>query len=142
MLTLPREWEEAIRTEGEAAYPNECCGVLLGQYGDTGSRTVEGIIPIHNAREAEEQYHRFQIDSEDLMKAEKEARKQNRDVLGFYHSHPDHPARPSEYDQEHALPFYSYIIVGVEKGKSAELTSWELKTDRTQFLEEELKSWR
>jgi proteasome lid subunit RPN8/RPN11 len=67
------------------------------------------------------------------MKAELAARKRGWEVLGFYHSHPDHPARPSDYDREYALPFYSYVIVAVERGKAAELTSWELAADRGQF---------
>jgi proteasome lid subunit RPN8/RPN11 len=142
MLTIGAEWDAAIRREGEKAYPNECCGVLLGQLLDDNSRRVENILPIDNKREEAEQYHRFEIQPEDYMRAEKEARSQGRDVLGFYHSHPDHPAKPSGFDQDHALPFYSYIIVAVEKGKAAALTSWELTTDRSQFLEEEIKSWR
>jgi proteasome lid subunit RPN8/RPN11 len=74
------------------------------------------------------------------MRAELAARKEGRDVLGFYHSHPDHPAEPSDFDREHALPFYSYIIVSVEKGRAVNLRSWELAPDRAKFLEEEL--WR
>jgi proteasome lid subunit RPN8/RPN11 len=100
---------------------------------DSGKKQASGIIPIENAREAEEQYHRFRIEAEDLMKAELAARKQGWDVLGFYHSHPDHPAWPSDYDREYALPFYSYVIVSVERGKAAELTSWELAADRGEF---------
>jgi proteasome lid subunit RPN8/RPN11 len=142
MIELGAEWDTAIRREGEKAYPNECCGVLLGMILDDNGRRVENILPIDNKREEAEQYHRFEIQPEDYMRAEKTARSQGRDVLGFYHSHPDHPARPSGFDQDHALPFYSYIIVAVEKGKAADLTSWELTTDRTQFLEEEIKSWR
>ncbi|GHV49714.1 hypothetical protein AGMMS49579_02180 [Spirochaetia bacterium] len=142
MIDLKAEWDATIRREGENAYPNECCGVLLGTLLEDDSRRVENILPIDNKREEAEQYHRFEIQPEDYMRAEKEARSQGLDVLGFYHSHPDHPARPSGFDQDHALPFYSYIIVAVEKGKSASLTSWELTTDRTQFLEEEIKSWR
>ncbi|GHV45409.1 hypothetical protein AGMMS49546_31110 [Spirochaetia bacterium] len=136
MISIGSEWDAAIRREGEKAYPNECCGVLLGTLLDDNSRRVENILPIANTREEAEQYHRFEIQPEDYMRAEKEARSQGRDVLGFYHSHPDHPARPSGFDQDHALPFYSYIIVAVEKGRSAALTSWELTTDRAQFLEE------
>jgi proteasome lid subunit RPN8/RPN11 len=93
-------------------------------------------MPIHNAREEAEQYHRFKIEPEDVMRAEKAARAQSRDVLGFYHSHPGHPARPSEYDRDNAVPFYSYIIVSVEKSGAAELTSWRLSDDRNEFLEE------
>ncbi|GHV95753.1 hypothetical protein AGMMS50293_20730 [Spirochaetia bacterium] len=140
MLKLSAQWQNAIHAEGEKAYPNECCGVLLGAFFDDDRideyRLVENIIPINNAREQTEQYHRFKIEPEDLMRAEKEAKAQKREVLGFYHSHPDHPARPSEYDRNNAFPFYSYIIVSVEKGKAAELTSWRLTDDRKEFLEE------
>jgi proteasome lid subunit RPN8/RPN11 len=144
MIKFNAEIEAAIRNEGEKAYPNECCGVLLGKFGgaDQGdssadeSALVESIIPIENAHEADEQYHRFRIEAEDVMRAEKEARKQNKDVVGFYHSHPDHPAKPSEYDKNQALPFYSYIIVSVVKKKAADLTSWTLSPDRSEFLED------
>ena len=137
MIRLPAQLQNAIRTEGEKAYPNECCGVLLGAINSGDDcRTVENIMPIHNAREAEEQYHRFKIEPEDFVRAEKEARRQNNEVLGFYHSHPDHPARPSEYDRNNALPFYSYLIVSVEQKKAAALTSWRLTEDRKLFIEE------
>jgi proteasome lid subunit RPN8/RPN11 len=147
VIALSAEWEGAIRTEAEGAYPNECCGILLGTTlpgkpsgGD--QRVVAGIIPIRNSREEAEQYHRFQIEPEDLMRAEVEARKRGQDVLGFYHSHPDHPARPSDFDREHALPFYSYIIVAADKGKAGDFTSWELRPDRSQFIQEEIVTWR
>jgi proteasome lid subunit RPN8/RPN11 len=146
MITLGNELEQAIRAEGEKAYPNECCGILLGKIesaesgSGTGRRRTERIIPIENSKEEAEQYHRFEIQPEDLMRAELAARKEGRDVLGFYHSHPDHPAEPSDFDREHALPFYSYIIVSVEKGRAGNLRSWELAPDRAKFLEEEL--WR
>jgi proteasome lid subunit RPN8/RPN11 len=100
---------------------------------------VEAIVPIENAWDAGEQYHRFQISPEDMMQAEREARKRGLDVLGFYHSHPDHPARPSDFDREQALPFYSYIITAVEQGRAGELASWELKTDRSEFLVEAIE---
>jgi proteasome lid subunit RPN8/RPN11 len=140
MIQVSAQWQAAIRAEGEAAYPNECCGVLLGALRNDDSRVVESIIPINNAREEAEQYHRFKIEPEDVMRAEKAARAQSRDVLGFYHSHPDHPARPSEYDRDNAVPFYSYIIVSVEKSGAAELTSWRLSDDRNEFLEEAVRS--
>jgi proteasome lid subunit RPN8/RPN11 len=136
VITLARALEAAIHAEGEKAYPNECCGVLLGTQDAAGVRHVETLLPIDNARESEEQYHRFRIEADDFIRAESEARAQGRDVLGFYHSHPDHPALPSEYDREYALPFYSYIIVSVTKGKAGLLTSWELTLDRSRFVEE------
>jgi proteasome lid subunit RPN8/RPN11 len=141
MIRLSEELEARIRREGEAAYPNECCGIILGVPEEDGTRRAEALKPVLNAREQEEQYHRFRIESEDLMKAELEARKQKRDVLGFYHSHPDHPSRPSEFDRENALPFYSYIIIAVEQGRSAAITSWELTADSREFKQEEI-TWR
>jgi proteasome lid subunit RPN8/RPN11 len=135
MIQASARWLNAIRAQGEKAYPNECCGILLGALSDDDTRILENILPIDNAREQAEQYHRFEIEPEDLLRAEKEAKAQNREVLGFYHSHPDHPARPSEYDRNNALPFYSYIIVSVEKKKAASLTSWRLSGDREIFEE-------
>ncbi|MDR1311419.1 MAG: M67 family metallopeptidase [Burkholderiaceae bacterium] len=136
MMQLTSALRQAICAEGERAYPNECCGILLGQQREEGVRCADEIIPIHNAREAAEQYHRFLIEPDDVLRAELRAQEQGKDVLGFYHSHPDHPAQPSEYDREHALPFYSYVIVSVEKGKATDLTSWALSTDRTRFADE------
>ncbi|GHV28620.1 hypothetical protein AGMMS4952_12760 [Spirochaetia bacterium] len=139
MIALSTDREGLIRREGERAYPNECCGIILGSIAADNCRVVVDSIAIENAREAGEQYHRFRIEPEDLMKAELAARKRKLDVLGFYHSHPDHPAKPSDYDKEHALPYYSYIITAVDKGTAVDFTSWELKTDRSEFLQEHIK---
>lgn len=128
--------EQAIRQHGRHTYPNECCGVLLGHIVNSDHAIVIDILPIDNAREQDEQYHRFVITAEDLFKAERQAQRQGLDVVGFYHSHPDHPAIPSEYDREHALPFYSYVIVAVAKGQDEALTSWRLSLDRQQFIQE------
>jgi proteasome lid subunit RPN8/RPN11 len=138
MLTLSKKTEQAIRAEGERVYPNECCGVLLGETAEDGGRSVADILPVDNRRESEEQYHRFVITAEDFMRAEAAAAKRGLDVVGVYHSHPDHPAAPSDYDRTHALPFYSYIIVAVEKGSAGAFTSWELSPDRETFLQEEI----
>jgi proteasome lid subunit RPN8/RPN11 len=129
--------ENEIKSEGEKAYPNECCGILFGILSEE-KKTVTQILPIGNEYSENEQYHRFLIAPEQMMQAEKQARAKRLDVLGFYHSHPDHPARPSDFDREHALPFYSYVITAVEKSKAKETTSWILKDDRTQFLAEEI----
>jgi len=136
MLKLSSELEKNIRAEGETAYPNECCGILIGDVDNAGVKTAMRGIPINNASEGSEQYHRFLIKPEDMMKAEQTARSMKLDVIGFYHSHPDHPSAPSGYDKDHALPFYSYVIVSVDKGKAQILTSWELKDDRTDFTQE------
>ena len=138
MLKLFPEHEKIIRAEGESAYPNECCGILIGEIDDKGVKTVKYTEAIRNAREDVEQYHRFLITPEDMMQAERNARKRKQDVVGFYHSHPDHPALPSDYDKEHALPFYSYVIVSVNKKKAEDLTSWELTADRKNFESEKI----
>jgi len=138
MLRLSSDLEKNVRTDGETAYPNECCGVLIGEIGNDGVKTARRTLTIDNAREDGEQYHRFLITPEDMMKAEQTARSVKLDVIGFYHSHPDHPSAPSGYDKDHALPFYSYVIVSVDKGKAQILTSWELKDDRTDFVKEEI----
>jgi proteasome lid subunit RPN8/RPN11 len=130
--------ENDIRAEGEKAYPNECCGVIFGETGENGDKTVRMIEPIDNSREESEKYHRFLITPEDMLKAELKAKGLKLDVLGFYHSHPDNPAKPSDYDKEHALPFYSYIINAVDKGVSGDFTSWELTADRETFIAEEI----
>jgi proteasome lid subunit RPN8/RPN11 len=129
VILLNAEAERRIREEGEKAYPNECCGFLLGARGAEGlsaggERRADLVLAVENTREPGEQYHRFVISPEDYMRAEKEAVKQEREIFGIYHSHPDHPAKPSDYDREHALPFYSYLILAVKAGKAAELTSW------------------
>jgi proteasome lid subunit RPN8/RPN11 len=138
MLKLYSELEHNIRTDGEAAYPNECCGIILGDITDDGVKNAKRTVAIHNSREEGEQYHRFLITPEDMLRAEQEARAAKLEVIGFYHSHPDHPSAPSGYDKDHALPFYSYIIVSVDKGKAQILTSWELTDDRTDFVQENM----
>jgi len=139
MLVLSADQEKIIRAEGEKAYPNECCGFLVGEVDKAGVKTVKDVQAIDNSREDGEQYHRFLITPEDMMRAEQTARSMKLDVVGFYHSHPDHPAAPSEYDKDHALPFYSYVIVSVKQGKADELTSWELTLDRKEFIIEAVR---
>ncbi|MBI4460130.1 MAG: M67 family metallopeptidase [Acidobacteria bacterium] len=131
-----KEWE-GIRQQGSAAYPNECCGVLLGKE-QNGRKVVVDILPLPNARE-DSPRNRFLILPEDLLHSDREARRRGLDILGFYHSHPDHPARPSEYDREHAWPWYTYLIVAVEQGVPRDLTGWLLSEDRTSFLPEEVE---
>ncbi|MCL2078007.1 MAG: M67 family metallopeptidase [Oscillospiraceae bacterium] len=138
MIYISEEIKNLIKAEGEKAYPNECCGVIYGNYDDC--KKAVSIEPIINASEDGEQYHRFLITPENMLKAELKAREQKLDIIGFYHSHPDHPAAPSEYDKEHALPFYSYVIVSVIKGRAEDFTSWELSDDRENFNSEEIEN--
>ena len=133
-LELPEPLARQIREEGAAAYPNECCGILFGRdvaAGGVTRRVLEAIDPVPNEFEESEQYHRFRIEKA-LLAAEKSCTG-GRLVLGFYHSHPDHPARPSEYDREHAWPFYSYVIVAVDKRQPGDMTSWVLSEQTKQF---------
>lgn len=135
-LVLERKFIKQIEAEGAAAYPNECCGIMFGRdVSDSqgGSRIVERLMPVKNDFETGEQYHRFSISGKQLMDAEKNASLHGQMVLGFYHSHPDHPAKPSEYDRQHAWPFYSYVIVAITKREATDMTSWLLDEQTATF---------
>jgi proteasome lid subunit RPN8/RPN11 len=137
MIILKTDQFNNILRHGEADYPYECCGLLIGHFED-GKKIVLETFPISNAREEEAKRNRFLITPEEFSRGEKHARKENLDVVGFYHSHPDHPARPSQFDFEHAWPLYSYVIVSVVKGEATILSSWELKDDRSEFSSEKI----
>ncbi len=151
-LKLRRAHSGQIRGHGAQDYPNECCGILLGR-ADGGSKEVLQVVPLRNLRRdarqaqellpldspgAESERNRFLIDPQDQIRVEKDARAQGREVLGYYHSPPDHPARPSNYDREHAWPWYSSVIVSIEKGEPKELTCWVLTEDRSRFDPEQI----
>lgn len=126
-LRLSNSVVEEIRREGEQAYPGECCGILAGRTGDV--KEVLRLAPAMNRRTDDP--HRYLISPDDLRLIEARLRSSGQEVLGFYHSHPDHPATPSAFDTEQAWPWYSYIIVGVNRGRAAELASWVLVDDRS-----------
>ena len=135
-LVLTSAQRRQIEADGIAAYPNECCGIMYGR--DTAiGRMVEELEPVANAFESGEQYHRFSISGEQLMKAEKKCTG-GKMVLGFYHSHPDHPARPSEYDRVHAWPFYSYVIVAIHQRQPKDMTCWLLDEASEQFEQQHI----
>ncbi|MDR3210687.1 MAG: M67 family metallopeptidase [Planctomycetota bacterium] len=138
MLKISPDISQAIRSEAEAAYPEECCGAILGIIPASGEKLGRVIRPVVNRQADGSRHNRFLITAEAMLELEKYALSQGVDVLGFYHSHPDHPAKPSEFDQENALPFYSYVIIGVDRGVAGEMTCWELSPDRTNFHLEEL----
>ena len=137
MIELTEKHLAEIRRHGERDYPFECCGLLVGK-SETNRKLVIETSPISNAREEEAKRNRFLIRPDELMRGEKQAREKGLDVVGFYHSHPDDRAVPSQYDLEHAWPAYSYIVVAVEKGRAADLRSWEMEPDRSRFNEEEV----
>jgi proteasome lid subunit RPN8/RPN11 len=138
MIEFTEEQLVEMRQHGERDYPFECCGLMLGRFENHGRKIVTETYPISNAREEEAKRNRFLIRPEELMRGEKYAREKGLDVVGFYHSHPDERAVPSKYDLEHAWPTYSYIVVSVEKGRMADLRSWEMETDRSRFNVEEI----
>ena len=128
-LTMTRSVDAAIRRHGQETYPHECCGALVGANG----RVVD-LVPLPNTTE-EGPRRRFLVRPSDYQLAERRAREVGAELLGFYHSHPDHPARPSQYDLDHAWPTFAYIIVSVANGTAADMTVWYLKDDRSSFEE-------
>ena len=139
MLNIDEEQLAAIRQHGEEDHPYECCGLLLGSFSADGAKSVVETFAISNAREESAKRNRFLITPEELLRGEKYARSKQLDIVGFYHSHPESPAVPSQYDLEHAWPTYSYIIVSVMSRKAADLFSWEQQPDRSKFDREEIR---
>jgi len=137
MITISENQLNEIRGHGIRDYPYECCGLLLGRYQADG-KVVTETYPISNAREESAKRNRFLITPEELMRGEQYARARDLEIVGFYHSHPDSPAAPSQYDLDHAWPFFSYIIVSVRAGKPEAMTSWRLREDRSAFDPERL----
>jgi proteasome lid subunit RPN8/RPN11 len=135
VVLLRTEHYNAIVLHAEADYPYECCGILLGRFLSDGKQILD-VVPISNARTDEAKRTRFLIEPHEYLLGEKKARERELDIIGFYHSHPDHSAIPSEYDRLHAWPLYSYIIVSVKEGSSSEMFSWQLQEDRERFFPE------
>ena len=128
----------AITAHAERDYPHECGGMLIGRFAE-GKKSVTETFPLENAREEEARHNRVLILPKDVLRAERYAREKGLDVIGYYHSHPDSPAVPSQYDLDHALPVWSYVIASVIDGKVADIRSWEMENDRSKFNEEQLE---
>ncbi len=129
----------SIAREAEAAYPDEMCGILIGRDGQGPQgqwRLVERIELVPNIFAKSEQHHRFEIDPKRLLAADRTATAHGQTILGYYHSHPDHPARPSDYDTQQAWPVYSYLIVSVQNGKAADITAWRFHEQASRFVEQ------
>lgn len=131
MIEISKKLLDRIKFHGEEIYNEECCGALFGISSDK-NRIILDIHEFENEKE-ESRQNRFVITPEKYRLAEKLAENKNLQLIGFYHSHPDHPAQPSQFDIEHALPWFIYIIVSVNNGKANNLTSWILKEDRSEF---------
>jgi proteasome lid subunit RPN8/RPN11 len=128
-LTMTPAVDESIRRHGRETYPHECCGALVGR-----DDRVADVVPLPNTTE-EGPRRRFLVRPADYREAERKAGELGGELLGFYHSHPDHPARPSQYDLDHAWPNFAYIIVAVAQGAATDMTVWFLKEDRSSFDE-------
>jgi proteasome lid subunit RPN8/RPN11 len=128
-LTISAAVDQAIRRHGEETYPHECCGALVGK-----GAFVNEIVTLANTTE-EGPRRRFLVRPSDYRLAESRATELGGELLGFYHSHPDHPARPSQYDLDHAWPTFAYVIVAVAAGAAQDMTVWFLKDDRSIFEE-------
>jgi len=133
-VILSAALQAEIYAHVEKTYPEEGAGFLLGV--DGPERRVVSIYPLANQREEHARHNRYLISPQDYLKGEIAAEAQGLDIVGVYHSHPDHPDRPSEFDREWAQPYFSYIITSVQAGKAVESRSWRLSEDRTQFIEE------
>ena len=131
-VSLSKDLQRAIFDQMEASYPNEGGGFLLGSAQD-GIVTVQDFMQVENTFAAEEQYHRYAMRPQDWMRLEDEADERGLSLIGYYHSHPDSPAIPSEYDREYALPNFVYVITSVMMAKVTEMRVWRLRPDRSAF---------
>jgi proteasome lid subunit RPN8/RPN11 len=128
-LTITSGVDAAIRIHGQQTYPHECCGALVGRDG-----FVTAVVALPNTTD-EGPRRRFLVRPSDYQLSERRATELGGELLGFYHSHPDHPARPSQYDLDHAWPTFAYIIVAVADGAATDMTVWYLLEDRSRFEE-------
>jgi len=137
-LRIPPAAGREIHDHLLAAYPEEGCGVLIGRESD-GAREVERVVRCENRR-PDGRGNRYLIAPEQFLAADCEARAAGLEVLGLFHSHPDHPAQPSASDLEHAWPYYSYLIVSVSGGAVAGQRCWRLRDDRSKFEAERVET--
>lgn len=127
-----------IHANGETSYPEEGAGLILGVL-DGERKQVRAILELANAREDSARHNRYLITPQDMLRGEQEAESLGLEILGVFHSHPDHPNLPSEYDREWAVPWYSYMITSVNAGQAIESRSWRLVEDRSSFVEEKIE---
>lgn len=133
MIVLSAGHRDAIAQHAQAEHPEECCGLMLGRLEEPGRKVVTDLLPISNEREPDARRNRFLIGPVEMLRGERHARALGLDIVGIYHSHPDVPAVPSQFDLEHAWPTYSYVIVTSTATAPGELHSWVLRDDRSGF---------
>ncbi|MBI5892233.1 MAG: M67 family metallopeptidase [Deltaproteobacteria bacterium] len=134
MLHLSQKIYNEIISHAKKSYPCEGCGALVGK-----DKKITKIYPLENINK-ERANDRYEINPKDLLRVEKEAKKDGFEVIGFFHSHPDHPDRPSDFDRQRAWPFYSYVIVAVQNGKDVSVKSWTFENEGEPFREEEIET--
>ena len=127
MLKISQSAYVSLRQHGEETYPYECCGLLLGHFDGDGSKTVSHAARCGNTR-ADSPHNRYNIDPRDYIRIQRESRERGEDIVGFYHSHPDHPAQwsPTDLAEAHYPGCHSYVITSVEKGTATITNSFEL----------------
>ena len=139
MIVLSDAHLAAIARHAESDPAEECCGLMLGSFSDDGTKIVRDLLPIDNARESDARHNRFLIGPMEMLRGERHARSLGLDIVGIYHSHPNAPAVPSQFDLDHAWPVYSYVIVSVTAQGAGPLRSWALREDRSGFDQEHIE---
>lgn len=135
MLYIGDDNLRKIKDQVQKHYPLECCGFLIGT--NVSGKRVVSVCPVQN-KNTERTHDRYEIDGKEFDKTDREAAKKGLQILGIYHSHPDHPATPSTYDTERAWGGYSYVIAAIEKGEKIDMKSWVLDEETRQFKEESI----
>lgn len=137
-LVLSDDQLDVIKRHGQSTYPEEGGGLLLGRF-DDGRVIVDEIRVLPNTWEVDaERRRRYLIPSNVMLREQRAADARDLDVVGYFHSHPDHPAEPSQFDRDHALPNWSYVIVSVRQGQAGEVLAWRLREDRSAFDAQEI----
>ena len=137
ILEISSSLLDEIHAHGEEFYPEEGAGLLFGSSNED-LRRVSAILRLTNSREDSARHNRYLLTAHDMLRGEQEAMKLGLEIVGVFHSHPDHPNRPSEFDREWAMPWFSYIITTVQEGRATESRSWQLKEDHSAFFEEQM----
>jgi proteasome lid subunit RPN8/RPN11 len=138
-LILPDTILSLMLSHASSTFPEECCGLLLGVFQDEQkTKRVQEGKPMSNVFQKEERYHRFTIDPKEFMEVDIDAEARGLEIVGIFHSHPNAPAKPSQYDVSHAWPSLSYVVIEVRDAKPVEMKSWVLKDDRTEFVQEKV----
>ena len=128
---------DSIHAHGESLYPEEAAGLILGTVND-GAREARQVLPMANRFNSHERSHRYQLDPLELLQAEELAEQLGFEIIGIFHSHPDHPPAPSEFDLDWAMPWYFYLITSVNDGVPGETRAWQLLDDRSNMVEQEI----